>query len=72
MLPEAVENRERLPALVIANEGEHFCVGANLFEVVMAAKAGKWDEPAEMVKGYQAAVQRMKYSRVPVVSRPTA
>ena len=26
-------------ALVIANEGEHFCVGANLFLVVMAADA---------------------------------
>ncbi|MDB4944719.1 MAG: Enoyl-CoA hydratase [Labilithrix sp.] len=56
--------------LVIANDGEHFCVGANLFLVVMAAGQGQFGQIEEMVKGYQYATQRMKYSRVPVIVAP--
>jgi 3-hydroxyacyl-CoA dehydrogenase len=55
---------------VIANEGEHFCVGANLFGVVVAAGQQQWDELRKMVKGYQSATQRLKYARVPVVAAP--
>lgn len=71
MLSQAAERAERdFRALVIANEGEHFCVGANLFLVVMAAGAGQWDQIRDMVKGYQYATQRLKYARVPVVVAP--
>ena len=40
MLDDAVGSAPRrdFRALVIANQGEHFCVGANLFLVVMAAR----------------------------------
>ena len=56
---------------MIANEGEHFCVGANLLLVVMAASAeAVGAASATMVKGYQDATQRMKYARVPVVAAP--
>src|SRR5690606_21838703 len=55
---------------VIANEGEHFCVGANLFLVVMAASQKDWTSISTMVKGYQDATQRLKYSAVPVVVAP--
>ena len=43
--PQAGRRRPRrdFRALVIANEGEHFCVGANLFLVVMAAGQKEWD-----------------------------
>ncbi len=70
-IPEAVDRAERdFKALVVYNQGEFFCVGANLFAVVMAAGQKQWDGLREMVRGYQSAVQRMKYSTVPVVAAP--
>lgn len=71
MIHQSVERAEKdFRAVVVANNGEHFCVGANLFLVVMAAGQGEWGQIRTMVQGYQAAVQRMKYSRVPVVVCP--
>jgi 3-hydroxyacyl-CoA dehydrogenase len=61
---------ESFRALLVANTGEHFCVGANLFGVVMAAQAQQWDELSKMIRGYQYATQRLKYARVPVVAAP--
>jgi len=66
----AAKAEEDFRALVIANSGEHFCVGANLFLVVMAASQKEWGQIRSMVKGYQSAVQRLKYATVPVVAAP--
>ena len=42
---QAVEIAERdFRGMVIYNEGDHFCVGANLFAVVMAAQQKAWDQ----------------------------
>jgi 3-hydroxyacyl-CoA dehydrogenase len=71
MITKAVERAEEsFQALVVANSGEHFCVGANLFLVVMAASQKEWGQIRAMVSGYQNAVQRMKYASVPVVVAP--
>ncbi|MBK7394966.1 MAG: 3-hydroxyacyl-CoA dehydrogenase/enoyl-CoA hydratase family protein [Myxococcales bacterium] len=71
LIGQAVDKAETdFSAMVIANEGEHFCVGANLFLVVMAAASNEWEQIRTMVKGYQAATQKLKYSRVPVVAAP--
>jgi 3-hydroxyacyl-CoA dehydrogenase len=71
MLHHAAERAERdFRALVLVNEGEHFCVGANLMLVVMGASQGQFEPIREMVKGYQYATQRLKYARVPVVAAP--
>ncbi|MGO9710814.1 MAG: 3-hydroxyacyl-CoA dehydrogenase/enoyl-CoA hydratase family protein, partial [Polyangiaceae bacterium] len=71
MLTQAAERAEKdFRALVIANDGEHFCVGANLFLVVMAAGQKAWDQIRQMVRGYQNATQRLKYATVPVVAAP--
>lgn len=71
MIGQAVDKAEsEFRGMVVANEGEHFCVGANLLLVVMAAGAQQWEDIRKMVHGYQGAVQRMKYSRVPVVAAP--
>src|SRR5688572_2368671 len=71
MLGQAADRAEQdFRAIVIANEGDHFCVGANLLLVVMAGSQGQWDQIRDMVKGYQYATQRLKYARVPVVSAP--
>src|SRR5262249_3599155 len=71
MMTEAVERAERdFSALLIANRGEHFCVGANLFLVVMAAQQRNWEQIRGIVKSFQAACQRLKYASVPVVAAP--
>ena len=57
-------------AIVISNTGEHFCVGANLFLVVMAAAQKKWDDIRNLCREFQKANQRMKYAQVPVVAAP--
>ena len=71
MIHDSVDRAERdFRAMVIWNQGEFFCVGANLFAVVMAAGQKQWDPLREMIHGYQYATQRMKYSLVPVVAAP--
>ena len=71
MISQAAERAENdFRALVVSNKGEHFCVGANLFLVVMAASQNQWESIRTMVKGYQDATQRLKYAKVPVVVAP--
>ncbi len=71
MIHDSVEKAEQdFRAMVVWNEGEFFCVGANLFAVVMAAGQKQWDGLREMIKAYQYATQRMKYSTIPVVAAP--
>ncbi|MCE9576707.1 MAG: 3-hydroxyacyl-CoA dehydrogenase/enoyl-CoA hydratase family protein [Deltaproteobacteria bacterium] len=71
MIHEATERAERdFRGMVIYNTGEFFCVGANLFGVLMAAQQKQWDGLTQMVHGYQYATQRMKYAAVPVVAAP--
>jgi 3-hydroxyacyl-CoA dehydrogenase len=56
--------------MVIYNEGDHFCVGANLFAVVMAAQQKAWDQLRDTINGLQGALQKTKYSTIPVVAAP--
>jgi 3-hydroxyacyl-CoA dehydrogenase len=71
MLHDAVDKAEaEFRGLLIYNTGEFFCVGANLFAVVMAAQQKQWDGLREMIRGYQYATQKMKYATVPVVAAP--
>jgi 3-hydroxyacyl-CoA dehydrogenase len=71
MIHDATARAEKdFRAMVIWNQGEFFCVGANLFAVLMAAGQKQWDGLREMIKGYQYATQRMKYATVPVVAAP--
>jgi 3-hydroxyacyl-CoA dehydrogenase len=71
MIGQAVDKAEEsFEALLVSNSGEHFCVGANLVLVAMGAVAKEWEQIRSMVSGYQAAVQKMKYARVPVVVAP--
>ncbi len=62
------ENEAR--ALVLFNEGEHFCVGANLMLIVTAAINKKYEDIRQVAAALQAAGQRMKYAKVPVVTAP--
>src|SRR2546422_11553431 len=56
--------------LVIANEGENFSVGANLYEVLAAARSGRWDAIAQGIRAFQDANMRLRYSEKPVVAAP--
>ncbi|HZU83608.1 MAG TPA: 3-hydroxyacyl-CoA dehydrogenase/enoyl-CoA hydratase family protein, partial [Polyangiaceae bacterium] len=71
MIHQSVSRAESdFRALLVTNGGEHFCVGANLLLVVMAAGQKQWDAIRDMAAGLQGANQRMKYARVPVVAAP--
>jgi 3-hydroxyacyl-CoA dehydrogenase len=71
MIHQSVERAEHdFRAMVIWNQGEFFCVGANVVAVVMAAEQKMWDQLRELIHGYQYATQRMKYAKVPVVAAP--
>ncbi|HHH11267.1 MAG TPA: enoyl-CoA hydratase/isomerase family protein, partial [Sorangium sp.] len=56
--------------IVLFNQGDNFCVGANLFLVAAAAAQKQWAQIDSLVKSYQAATQRLKYALVPVVAAP--
>ncbi len=38
------ETEKNFEAMIIANQGENFSVGANLMLVLLAAQEGEWDE----------------------------
>ncbi len=71
MLGDAANEAEKnFRGMVIANQGEHFCVGANIFLVVMAAQNKEWDQLRATVAQLQNTSQRLRYASVPVVVAP--
>ena len=71
LLNDAVDTAESdFSSILITNQGDNFCVGANLFLVAGAAAQKQWDELLAMVKGMQSTMQRLKYCTVPVVAAP--
>jgi 3-hydroxyacyl-CoA dehydrogenase len=55
-------------ALVVANDGENFSVGANLMTVLLASQEGEWDALDTAIRRFQAACMAMKYASRPVVA----
>jgi 3-hydroxyacyl-CoA dehydrogenase len=71
VLNSAIDLAERdFRAVVLANQGEHFCVGANVFLIAMAAANKEFDQIRSVVGSFQGAMQRVKYASVPVVVAP--
>jgi 3-hydroxyacyl-CoA dehydrogenase len=64
------ETSRNFQAMVIANDGEHFSVGANLMMVLLAAQEAEWDELDAAVRRFQGAEMAMKYAPRPVVASP--
>ncbi|MFQ5856554.1 MAG: 3-hydroxyacyl-CoA dehydrogenase/enoyl-CoA hydratase family protein [Anaerolineae bacterium] len=56
--------------LVVGNQGEHFCAGANVFMIAMAAAQQEWERLDAMIKQAQDALMAFRYSPKPVVSAP--
>jgi 3-hydroxyacyl-CoA dehydrogenase len=71
MLNQATQKaEEEFRGLVVYNQGDFFCVGANLFMVLVAAKNDEWEQIRQLVRAYQNVTQQMKYAKVPVVAAP--
>jgi 3-hydroxyacyl-CoA dehydrogenase len=73
MLSEAVDVAEQsFRAIVVGNDAEHFSAGANLAMIVGAALSKQWSEVDRIISGLQQSLQKLRYSRVPVVSAPSS
>jgi 3-hydroxyacyl-CoA dehydrogenase len=71
MLGTALDELENdWAGLVVGNQGEHFCAGANVFMVAMAAMQEEWDQIDAMIRDLQNALMAFRYSLKPVVTAP--
>lgn len=55
---------------VISGDREHFSVGANLMQLLLAAQEGEWDEVDAAIRGFQQMTQAIKFCPRPVVVAP--
>ena len=53
--------------LVVGNDGQNFCVGANLFIIAMAAQQGLTDQIDQMIRHLQQSLLGFRYCPKPVV-----
>jgi 3-hydroxyacyl-CoA dehydrogenase len=71
MMRKAVDEVEKnWRGLVIGNEADNFCVGANLLLVLNEIDDDNWDDVEWMVEQFQGVNQRLRYSQRPVVVAP--
>ncbi len=71
MLHEAITEAEtNFEALVIGNDGAHFCAGANIMMVFMAAQQGDFAQIENVVKRLQDGLQALRYAHIPTVAAP--
>ncbi len=72
LLAGVKETAANFEAMVVANQGENFSVGANLVMVLMAAQGGEWEELDLGIRRFQQANMALKYAPKPVVAAPFA
>jgi 3-hydroxyacyl-CoA dehydrogenase len=71
MINFAVDEVEKdFKGLVIGNQAKNFCVGANLAMILMEAQDDNVFEIDMVVRHFQQAMMKIKYSSKPVVSAP--
>ena len=71
MMNEGVALAEKdFAGMVIANHAENFCVGANLMLVFLEAQNRNFENIEKMVREFQNACMRLRYSEKPVVAAP--
>ena len=63
---------DRWVGLVIGNQGQDFCAGANILEIVTAAQTGQWEAIDASVRTFHELQQALRYSSKPVVTAPFA
>ena len=64
------ETSRNYQAMIIANQGENFSVGANLMLVLLGAQEEEWDELGSAISRFQQATMLIKYAPKPVVTAP--
>ena len=57
-------------AFVISGDAEHFSVGANLMQLLLAAQEGEWDDVDLAVRAFQRMTASIKFCPRPVVVAP--
>ena len=57
-------------AMVIGNQGKHFCAGANIFAIAVAAQQGDYSVIDGAIRKMQELLQDLRYSPKPVVAAP--
>ncbi len=66
------EVEQHYKGLVIGNQGKNFCVGANLGLILMEAQDDNIFELDFVIRTFQKAMMKIKYSKKPVVAAPFA
>lgn len=66
-IDEAAKN---FKGLVIGNQGGNFSAGANIMMLLLAAQEEEWDDINIMIRQFQNAVMKIRYSPIPVVTAP--
>jgi 3-hydroxyacyl-CoA dehydrogenase len=64
------ELEKNFDAMVIANQGENFSVGANLMMVLLGAQEEEWEELNAAIHRFQQCNMALKYALKPVVAAP--
>jgi 3-hydroxyacyl-CoA dehydrogenase len=64
------EVEKNYKGLVIGNQGKNFCVGANLALMLMEAQDDNYFELDLVIRHFQQAMMKIKYSPKPVVAAP--
>ncbi len=71
MMNDAVDEAEKnFQGLLLYNEGQNFSVGANLMLLFLEAQQKNWKGIEEVVRGFQDACMKLRYSKKPVVAAP--
>ncbi|MFM1920937.1 MAG: 3-hydroxyacyl-CoA dehydrogenase [Candidatus Hydrogenedentota bacterium] len=72
MLNDGVDLLEegKYEGMIIANQGPHFCAGANIFMILGEIMQGNWANIEAAVRGLQGVGAKMKYCSRPVVAAP--
>ncbi len=63
--------KEKYKGLVIANDGENFCVGANIGILLFAANVAAWSQIKDIIKQGQDTYMALKFAPFPVVIAPS-
>jgi len=70
MSDSVAEVEENFEGLVIGNQGNNFCVGADIKQVFPAIVDKQWDALDQAMRDVQQACMGLKYSEKPVVAAP--
>jgi 3-hydroxyacyl-CoA dehydrogenase len=71
MMEAGLDRAEKeFDGVVVGNNADNFCAGANIALILMAAKSGQWDTLTRVVRRFQKLNMRMRYFPKPVVIAP--